>query len=109
MSEESHDDIDPAVEEDGEAYFKEMLARDPEFRRIYEERRPRRELGRIVLERRLELGLSQRELAERVSTSQNRIYLIENGDANLTLDTLQRLAAVLGITLEIPPSELVAR
>ncbi len=108
MSDERHD-VDPAVEEDGEAYFKEMLARDPEFRRIYEERRPRRELGRLVLKRRLEIGLSQRELAERAGTSQNRIYLIENGEANPTFDTLQRLTAVLDIALEIRPTELVAR
>jgi hypothetical protein len=62
---------------DGEAHFKEMLARDPGFRRIHEERRPRREPGRLVLERRLELGLSQREPAERVGTSQNRILIVK--------------------------------
>lgn len=102
-------DIDPTVEEDGEAYFREMLERDPEFRRVYEERQPRRELGRLILRRRLGIGLSQRDLAERVGTSQNRIYLIEAGDANPTLDTLRRLAAVLDITLEIQPTKLVAR
>lgn len=101
--------MDPAVEEDGEAYFREMLERDPEFRRIHEERRARRELGVVMMERRLELGLSQRELATRVGTSQNRIYPIESGDANPTPDTLGRLAAVLDVALEIRPAESAAR
>lgn len=70
---------------------------------MWEERRAGRELGMIVLERRLDLGLSQRELAQRIGTSQNRIYLIENGEANPTLETLQSLATVLGVPLEIKP------
>lgn len=43
-----------------------------------------------------------------MGTSQNRIYLIENGDANPTLDTLERLAAVLNVALEIRPAQLAA-
>ncbi len=70
MNDERYD-INPEVEEDGEAFFKEMLDNDPEFRRIYEERRPRREFGLRVLKRRLDLGLSQKVLAEKVGTSQN--------------------------------------
>lgn len=100
--------INPEVEEDGEAHLRQMLAADQEFRRVWEEGRSRRELGMFVLEKRLDLGISQRELAERVGTSQNRIYLIENGETNPTLDTLQRLADVLGFSLEIRPRELVA-
>lgn len=101
-------EIDPAVEEDGREHLRELLENDEEFRRIWEERRPRRELGMRILKRRLELGLSQRDLAGLVGTSQNRIHLIENGDANPTLDTLQRLARVLDISLEIRPTELAA-
>lgn len=102
-------DVDPEVEEDGEAYFEGLYERDPKFRREWDANRGRRELGMLVLERRLELGLSQRELAARVGTSQNRIYLIETGEANPTLDTLERLAAVLGVALEIRPAEPAAR
>lgn len=95
--------INPEVEEDGEAHLRHMLATDQEFRRVWEADRNRRELGMFVLEKRMELGLSQRELAKSVGTSQNRIYLIENGETSPTLDTLQRLANVLGFTLEIRP------
>ncbi len=105
---DERNDINPEVEEDGEAHFEETLRRDPEFRRVWEEGRPRRELGRRVLRRRIELGLSQKALAEKVGTSQNRIYLIETGEANPTLDTLERLASALGATFEIHPSEPLA-
>jgi transcriptional regulator with XRE-family HTH domain len=61
----------------------------------------KKEIGLRVLGRRRELKLSQRELAERVGTSQNRIHLIESGEANITLETLQRLSKVLGLELKI--------
>lgn len=103
---EEYHEVNQEVEEDGEAHLQEMLRRDEGFRRVWEANRGRRELGMLVLEKRLELGLSQRELAGRIGTSQNRIYLIENGEANPTLDTLQRLAGVLGFALEIRPGTL---
>lgn len=70
------DRIDPEVEEDVEAHFERMECEDPEFRRLWEEGRARRELGSRLLGRRLEMGLSQQQLARKVGTSQNRIYLI---------------------------------
>jgi ribosome-binding protein aMBF1 (putative translation factor) len=97
--------MNPELEEDGEEHLREMLRTDEEFRALWEANRAKREFGYAVLRHRLDLGLSQRELAERVRTSQNRIYLIENGEANPTLDSLTRLAAVLGLTLEVRLSE----
>lgn len=97
--------MNPELEEDGEEHLGEMLRTDEEFRALWEASRAKREFGYAVLRHRLDLGLSQRELAERVRTSQNRIYLIENGEANPTLDSLTRLADVLGLTLEVRLSE----
>lgn len=97
--------IDPDVEEDGGAHLEEMLRTDEEFRVVWEANRARREFGYGVLRRRLDLGLSQKTLARKVGTSQNRIYLIENGEANPTLDTLSRLASELGLALEVRLSE----
>lgn len=101
-------DINSEVEEEGRTHLEEMLKVDEEFRRAWETNRAKRELGMLILEKRLELGISQRELAERIGTSQNRIYLIESGEANPTLDTLQRLSAELGFILEIRPREVIA-
>lgn len=101
------DDINPEVEEDVESHFEDLYERDEEFRQEWEARRLTRELGETLLQRRIELGYSQRELAEKISTSQNRIYLIENGEANPTLDTLERLAVVLGVRLTVDLRETV--
>jgi ribosome-binding protein aMBF1 (putative translation factor) len=91
-----YEGIDPEVEEDGQEHLRQMLETDDEFRREWEANRTKRELGMFILEKRLELGLSQRELADRVGTSQNRIYLIESGQVDVRLATLQRLAEALG-------------
>lgn len=95
------DEINPEIEEDGAEHLEEMLRTDEEFRTLWEANRAKREFGYAVLRHRLELALSQRELANRIGTSQNRIYLIENGEANPTLDTLARLADELGLALEV--------
>lgn len=95
------DDINPEVEGDVEEHFEDLYERDEEFRRAWDSRRLQRELGDRLLQRRLELGYSQRELAEKVGTSQNRIYLIESGEANPTLDTLGRLAEILEARLTV--------
>jgi ribosome-binding protein aMBF1 (putative translation factor) len=95
------DSINPEVEEEVEEHFEELYERDEEFRKAWNSRRLQRELGDRLLERRLELGYSQRELAEKVGTSQNRIYLIESGEANPTLDTLGKLAEILDARLTV--------
>lgn len=96
------------VEEDVSAHLEETLEKDEDFRREWERNRGRRELGLHLLAKRLDRGLSQREVAQRVGTSQNRIYLLEKGEANPTLDTLQKLSEVLEFDLEIRTGELVA-
>jgi DNA-binding XRE family transcriptional regulator len=91
--------------DDVEEHFERMYERDAGFRAAWEEFEsdPRHILGEQVLSRRLELGLSQTELAERLGTSRSRIYSIENGEANPRLDTLQRLADALEATVEVHP------
>ena len=103
--EEFEEEINSEIEEGGAEHLEEILRTDEEFRALWEANRAKREFGYAVLRRRLDLGLSQRELAERVGTSQNRIYLMENGEANSTLNTLARLADELGLTLEVRLAE----
>jgi len=62
-----------------------------------------KELGRQVLTRRKELGLTQGELAEQAGISRNYVSLIERGEArNVSVNVLNELAATLGTT----PAEL---
>lgn len=56
-------------------------------------------VGICVRRRRLALGLSQVEFAERAGFYQTYLSRIENGNANPTLNALDVLAAALGVTI----------
>jgi transcriptional regulator with XRE-family HTH domain len=60
-------------------------------------------LGQAIAEIRRERRLTQRDVAERVGLTVNYISLIENGERQLSLDALNRLAEVFKV-----PAELVA-
>ena len=57
------------------------------------------ELARLVIRHRAALGLSQKELAERVGTSHSAISRIESGRHRTSVATLQRLADALDLRL----------
>ena len=59
------------------------------------------EVGEKVREARESVGLSQRELAVRMSTSQAAVARLEAGGTSATLTTLQKAAAALGLELTI--------
>jgi transcriptional regulator with XRE-family HTH domain len=60
---------------------------------------------------RLLRNMSQKAVAAQMGTSQPAIARIETGQKNITMDTLQRLVAVLKgrLLLSIPPSERAPR
>lgn len=61
---------------------------------------------RIELRRaRTDAGLSQAQLAARVGVSQQQIAALESPDSNLTLSTLEKVAAVLGREVQIGLSD----
>ena len=55
----------------------------------------RAQLGAAIRKRRLSLGLSQEEFAEKIDCHRNFIGRLERGEQNPTVDTLVRLAAGL--------------
>jgi transcriptional regulator with XRE-family HTH domain len=55
------------------------------------------ELGRRVRERRVELGLSQMALAERIGLHFTFVSSVERGERNLSLTSLVRLAEGLEV------------
>lgn len=67
----------------------------------YREARLAYELGRQVRELRESHGLSQRELAERMHTTQSVIARLESGGTKPSLSTLERVAKALGATVDI--------
>lgn len=57
--------------------------------------RPFEEIARIVIMRRAQLGLTQQQLAGRMSTTKSVISRIESGQHRSSVDTLSRLAEAL--------------
>jgi HTH-type transcriptional regulator/antitoxin HipB len=61
--------------------------------------------GNIVRDRRMDLRLSQSELAARVGTSRQWIVGFENGRADVaTIDHLTRLCEALQLDVEVVPT-----
>ncbi len=59
------------------------------------------EYHRLIRDARRMGYLTQRELAERVGTSQSAIASLERGDANPTVETLARCAEAAGFSLHV--------
>jgi transcriptional regulator with XRE-family HTH domain len=69
----------------------------PGFKEMAEQRRT---LASALAAKRLELGLSQTEVAARMGTSQSAVARLESGEADLRLSTLERYAAAIGQRLD---------
>lgn len=81
-------------------FLKEQL-QDPEFRKEYEALQPEHAIIQAIIDARKQSGLSQKELSERTGIAQGDISKLENGNANPSLLTLQRLAAGMGMILKL--------
>jgi ribosome-binding protein aMBF1 (putative translation factor) len=77
-----------------------------EYDRAYAESRLAAEVGEHIHTAREAAGLSQRELARRMGTSQAAIDRLESGGVGATLTTLQRVATALDleVSIELRPS-----
>lgn len=57
--------------------------------------------GEILRKRRKELGLTQKELAEKIGRERTYINRIEKGETDLQLSSFIRIAAALGVMLRL--------
>lgn len=53
----------------------------------------------IIKEKRLELGLSQKQLADKAGLSHNTVYNLETNRVSTNLETYEKICKVLGIKL----------
>jgi transcriptional regulator with XRE-family HTH domain len=58
-------------------------------------------IGTIIQQRRKQLAITQRHLAELAAVNINTIYKIERNEANPTLSVLNQVATVLGMELKM--------
>lgn len=78
-----------------EDHLKKQL-KSPAFRAAWKESEVEYVLARQLIEKRLKKHISQRELAKQAKTTQAVISRIETMNANPSLQTLKRIAGVLG-------------
>lgn len=84
--------------------FNELLAeqlKDPEFKKEYDVLEPEFEIKRAMIDARKSKGMTQKELATLSGITQGDISKLENGSANPSIKTLQRLAKAMGKKLKI--------
>src|SRR5258708_14767750 len=75
--------------------------RDPIYRTTVERLLPYERIARLVIRLRMELGVSQEELARRVGTSASAIARLESGQHRPSVETLRRVARALDSELVI--------
>ena len=74
---------------------KKLLMKSPKFRKVYEESRLEYEIARAVIRARIERGLTQKQLAEKLNTKQSVISRVESANTTPSLSLLKRLAQAL--------------
>ena len=81
--------------------------KDPEYAGAYGEETARASFAVCMATARIEAGLTQQELAERIGKSQPYVSKLESGEANPTLATIGRILACLGKQLVCEAQPLV--
>ncbi len=75
--------------------------KSPEFSQQYRKTKPFYDLIPQIINRRNQLGLSQKDLAIRAKTYQSRISKIESAEHDIRLSTLIEIAEALGMEIQI--------
>jgi ribosome-binding protein aMBF1 (putative translation factor) len=76
-------------------------SRDPAYRAEHDALGPTFDLARAMIEARMNAGLTQAQLAERMATTQSVIARLESGRTQPSTKTLTRLAEATGTRLRI--------
>ena len=81
--------------------LKKDLLKDPKFKRLYEESQPEFEIAKAIIRARIKNKITQKELAEKMDTTQSVISRVEQGKTSPSISLLKRLAAALNTTLQV--------
>ena len=81
---------------DGMEIIDRMIGDDPEMRSMYEQAKVNVHVAQLIYDARTEAGLSQKELAEMVNTTQSVISRLEDADyEGHSLSMMNRIAQAL--------------
>lgn len=81
--------------------LKRELLRDKAIERSYKKLGAEFAVIKMIIKKRIEGGLSQKELAQKIGTKQSAISRFESGTYNPTLSFLQKIVEALNGKLEI--------
>lgn len=81
--------------------FKTELLKDKEIDKAYKEFGPEFDLIVAIIKKRVEKGLTQKELAKKIGTKQSAISRLESGDYNPSIAFLRKVASALGARMKI--------
>ena len=81
-------------------FLNEQL-KDPEIRKEWDALEPEFAIMQAMIDARKRSGLTQKELSKKTGIAQSDISKLENGNANPSLKTLQRLAKGMDMTVKI--------
>ena len=84
-----------------EKYIEDRKKIDVEFARDFEIGYERFKIGTLIKEMRLEHGMTQEQLAEKLETKKSVISRMENHSEDVRLSTLEKIASVFGRQLKI--------
>lgn len=85
---------------DFQTHLKERM-QDPAFAAEYDALEAQYTFAKLVISARIQQGMTQAELAERVGTSQANISKLEHGGLNPSFEMAQRIADGLGKKLKV--------
>ncbi|MCD6232964.1 helix-turn-helix domain-containing protein [bacterium] len=85
--------------------FKRKLLKDREIKNAYEKLVPEFALIEMIIKKRIEKGLTQKELARKVGTKQSAVSRLESGTYNPTISFLKKVAEALDARLKISLSK----
>jgi ribosome-binding protein aMBF1 (putative translation factor) len=80
---------------------KKELLKDPEFKKEYDALGLEFSIIEQVIRKRLENGLTQKELAEKIGTKQSAIARLESGNSNPSVAFLNKISRALGGKLQV--------
>ena len=81
--------------------YKQKLLKDPELKKLYVESQPEFEIAKAIIRARIKNKMTQKELAQKMNTTQSVISRVEQGRTSPSIALLKRLAAALNTTLQV--------
>lgn len=81
--------------------LKKELLKDKEVAKEYERLKPQYALISQLIEARINRGITQKDLADKIGTKQSAIARLESGNSNPSIAFLEKIASAVGRKLTV--------